>query len=47
MLDEMIRKMVVYGLQTPGEKQKQWYLEQIADLLCIENLPDHEPGERE
>lgn len=35
--------LLIQAVQTDGEHHKQWYLEQIANLIGVA-LPDHEPG---
>jgi hypothetical protein len=39
-----IRRLAEEGLQTDGGHHKQWFLEQILELLTRQEAPDHEPG---
>lgn len=42
-ISQRILELVREGVQTDGDRHKQWYLEQIAEALGV-TLPDHMPS---
>jgi len=46
MPDQTVKDLIVAGLTTDGEAHKQWYLEQIAELLGVSlwDRLEYEPG---